>query len=1129
MRFAAILVVLLSNTVPLAAQQLAGGGATRGAARYLPLESVRGGVVRMPGPLARRVSVRRRDVPLQQVVLDITTQARLGLSYGEDLARANVTVSIDIADVTAADALSAAVQGTAWTVLVTATGQVAIVPASRDLLGSIVGRISDAVTGAGVGSGVITIDGTRLVVTADDSGRFMLRDLPVGVYTLTARRIGYSRRVVDVEIRPDHASALDLTLEATATALDQVVVTGLPGATARRSVGHAVSSVDVAQVTRQSAATTVTEVLQARAPGVTVLPGGGSPGTGASIRIRGASSLVAGTAPVVFVDGVRVFAGAQGHFWNSWRSQRSNESSWGAGQDAMALDMIPAEDIEIVEVIKGPAAATLYGAEAANGVVQIITKRGIRGSTKREWSARLATGTSSWAVDRVTNYTSCTEFVRSLRQPDGSPRFPGCQNATLGAILQSRSLDLPGALRSGDVRSYGFSLRGGGSRHAYFVGGDRDEEEGVFLNSAHQRSSARTNVTLFPTDALDVVLSLGYSHTRTWFPINDDGFGLIQAAMLWRPGSAVAPGGREGFYNGAPEDVYQWDNQLRANRLTVGGTVSHRPRPWLRSRLTIGSDVAHREARKLLPPGSLWGGERGLDERGTPQNTLYTVDYASTADHALPFSLAGAASIGVQYTANRFRNRVERETGPLSSVVDDAASTEHFSEATEQKSFGVYLQEHAHWRERLFLTAALRVDNNSVFGEEIRRLFYPKLAAAWIVSEEPWLSFLSGRGQLRLRAAWGQAGNAPAPFSGMRSFGTGTHVNDRGERVPALRTNAFGNRRIRPERGTEVELGIDGSLGSRTAIEVTWYDKRTSDALMAVPVPASTGFIGFRLENLGEIGNSGLEVGLSVTPVRREHAIWTTRLGYAMNRNRLLAFGYARDPIVLALYAPVQRHQPGYPLGGYWGTFPARNASGALVRDANGALIPGQPRYIGPSTPTRDGSLANTLVLFDRLRLHSLLDYKGGHHLYNVKDQFRCWGQPLAQAWGTDPARRVPGQCWEVNDPHRSTEEKEIRQQDILVNNGVFIQRADFVKIRELSLSFSLPTSWARRVGSTHTSLTLSAHNVGFLWKPWYTGPDPEVNFTGVDDPGGQFAYIRADAWTAPMTRRLTAALEVGF
>jgi hypothetical protein len=179
--------------------------------------------------------------------------------------------------------------------------------------------------------------------------------------------------------------------------------------------------------------------------------------------------------------------------------------------------------------------------------------------------------------------------------------------------------------------------------------------------------------------------------------------------------------------------------------------------------------------------------------------------------------------------------------------------------------------------------------------------------------------------------------------------------------------------------------------------------------------------------------------------------------------------------------------------------------------------------------PTREASLGNTVTLARNLRFFALLDYKGGHYLYNVKDQYRCWGQPFASTWNRDPTANVPGSCWEVNDPSRAERTKEIRQQDPMVNNGLFIQRADFIKLRDVSVTYTLPVAWARHVGTDRAAFTLAAHNVAILWKPFYTGPDPEVNFTGVNDPGGQFAFVRVDSWTAPMTRRIVASMAVAF
>jgi TonB-dependent starch-binding outer membrane protein SusC len=1103
---------------------------------YLPLESVRDGTVRMPKALARRVVVRRDSVPLQQVLLDIATQAGLGLSYGEDLARSNTIVSLRVDNIPAAEALAAAVRDTRWGVMVTANGQVAVVPASLQLLGAITGRVTDSLTGAPIAGAQLAVEGTRLGVVADDSGWYRIGRIPPGTYSIGVRRIGYSHVATTVTVRPQ-TDTVHLAMQQSASALDRVVVTGVPVSASRRTLGNGITTLDASEMLKKASNVSVSELLQTKTPGMMVLPGGGTPGAGASMRMRGASSLVAATAPVVYVDGLRIYAGPQGNFWNSFRSQRVKEPSYGAGQAAIALDMLNPDDIESIEIIKGPAAATLYGADAANGVVQVITKRGTPGAPAVHWTAKAQTGYNRWAVDRVTNYTTCTAGVVAATFDNGSARFPGCRGSSSGALLRSRSLDLPGALRDGAVNEVALSARGGGRGFGFFVAADNYDEDGVFYNSGNRRGSARTNLTFNPNDRLDVAVNIGFNKLDTQFPINDDGFGLIQAAMQYRPGYAIdltQPDARDGFFGGGPSAVYRFDNRLRATRMTLGTTASWRPLPWLRNRLTVGLDKDDRIAEKYLPPGSIWGGELGLAERAAPENSVYTLDYAGTIDHPLPASLSAAFSIGAQYSSNQYRNAIGRGTASPSDQirgVTPAASTEGLTEYVDQKSLGLYAQEQVRWGERLYVTGALRMDNNSVFGRDIRRLFYPKLAVSYLLSEDGFIQrHVAALDQLKLRAAWGHAGNAPAPFAGARSFSTGVTVDDSGAVVPALQTDSYGNPRIKPERGIEAEAGLDASLaGGRFGVEFTYYERYTRDALMAVAVPPSTGFMGVGLENLGTIANRGIELSLTASPLRRNRLAWDTQLGLSTNRNRLVAFGYDRTPIALSIYQPVQRHQPGYPLGAYWGNFPRRDADGSLIRNAGGGLVADSQVYIGPSSPTREAALGNTLVAFGRVRLYGLLDYKGGHYLYNVKDQYRCWGQPYASAWNRDPSQNVPGSCWEVNDPGRPESEKEIRQQDPAVNNGVFIQRADFVKLRELSLTFTLPPSWTQRLGSERGALTLAAHNVAILWKPHYTGPDPEVNFTGLDDPGGQFAFVRVDAWTAPMIRRMVMALELTF
>ncbi|MGH7603223.1 MAG: TonB-dependent receptor domain-containing protein, partial [Gemmatimonadaceae bacterium] len=355
---------------------------------------------------------------------------------------------------------------------------------------------------------------------------------------------------------------------------------------------------------------------------------------------------------------------------------------------------------------------------------------------------------------------------------------------------------------------------------------------------------------------------------------------------------------------------------------------------------------------------------------------------------------------------------------------------------TTQKSIGFYVQQQAAWRDRLFLTGAVRVDNNSAFGSRLNRVFYPKASLSWVVSEEPFFH-LPAVDQLRLRFAWGQAGNSPGPFDAVRSYTTSVVTGPTGT-SSALRYGSVGNPNLKPERGNEIETGFESALaGGRLTFDVTYYNKTTHDALLPVAVPPSTGFAGTQLQNLGTISNSGFEVVINGTPVRRTPFTIETTLTLSTNHNKLVSFGDDRAPIVFGDYAPVQRYQEGYPLAGYWAQRVQYDANGKLVKNAAGQpILDPNSVYMGPSVPTREVGFSNDFIFFEKLRLHSLFDYKGGDYMFNVKD------------WRRDRA----GLSWATVNP--AADPDEVLAREFASENYFDIQKADFVKLRDLSLSY---------------------------------------------------------------------------
>ncbi len=966
--------------------------------------------------------------------------------------------------------------------------------------GVVTGRVVNAESGTPIANAQVTVTGTTIGTAVDSDGRFRLTGVPTTAREVRARSLGYQPASATFSVTGGATATVRILMTESAKALDAVVITGAVGDTRRRAIGNAVSTVNASEVIGRSSVNNVTEILQSKTPGLTLMPGSGSAGTSTNYRLRGAGSLYAGNSPTIYLDGVRL-------------NDRNQGSYTVFGQTAAALDAINPNDIESIEVIKGPAAATLYGAEAAAGVIQIITKKGKPGKTR--WEGRVETGNAKWVDDlKPVNYGVAT--AARIADVAGYPGYTGLQ---VGDIISHRAMTEPNALRTGGLMKYSLSAAGGGENYTYFVSGAQSKEEGVNLNNYANLGSVRGNFAFTPSAKLTFNTNVDLSRSHVRLPLNDNiAFGLIISSYLAIPGRKYNyPAGLNDSQI-LPEVANTYDNQTRADRLIIGTSAEYKPVEWLSNKVRVGFDqnVGRAELYFAPQPAGLnpfsarasfeLDNTKGFLAEGRPLNQNVTVNYDLTATRDISPTLISNSSFGAQYLANTYR-RTDAYGQDLGATgirsVSAAAITTSGEAFSEQKSVGFYVQEQLAMRDRLFLTGAVRVDNNSAFGSALNRVFYPKASVSYVISEEPFFH-MPMVNDLRLRLAWGQAGNSPGPFDALQSYTTSVVTNPTGS-ASALRYGSFGNPNLKPERGNEVEAGFEaGMLGGRANIDFTYYYKRTNDALLPVAVPPSTGFAGTRLENLGTISNSGLEVILSGTILEMKQASLETTLSLATNKNRLVSFGDDRSPIVFGSYAPSQRYQVGYPLGGMWAQRVLKDANGALIKTANGlAQLDTTGIFRGPSAPTREISLSSTLRFLQRFRVFGLVDYKGGHYQFNVKD------------WRRDRS----GLSWATVDPNANPDE--VLERRFASQTYLDIQQADFVKLRDLSLSYDLPQMLVGRFADKAT-ITAAGHNLKIWTK--YGGADPELNFNG-----GESTFNRNDSWTVPMTRRYSLALSVNF
>jgi TonB-dependent starch-binding outer membrane protein SusC len=564
--------------------------------------------------------------------------------------------------------------------------------------------------------------------------------------------------------------------------------------------------------------------------------------------------------------------------------------------------------------------------------------------------------------------------------------------------------------------------------------------------------------------------------------------------------------------------------------------VNYRPFNWFSNRFVAGVDRTASHASIISLPNSS-DSPAGFAAEQRPSTYIYSLDYAGNVNYEVSPALATTTSFGAQVISNQTTSLRATGTGlgaPAVTLIGTATTITGLNSFSEFNSVGYYLQEQLAWENRLFLIGAVRADDHSSFGTDFDIILYPKFSLSYIASEEPALKGIFEMlraDNFKFRTAWGQAGRAPSPYAA-----TQTYIVDRATlgttTVSAIRTGAFGNPNLKPEKGTEIEVGFDASfLGNRLGSEFTWYNKKTTDMLVAQPIAPSTGFIGSRTVNIGSVKNSGVELSLTGTPVQTARVSWDARLNLASNKNVLLDIPdtSGRAAIGGQAYGLAQQNKEGYPLGGYWASRAQRDAQGVPIVNAAGAVqFTTDTIYMGPPTPTREISLSNTMTLFRNWRLYALLDHKGGHYLFNQRLRNQCQAaNDVCEMNNVNlGARNVTAATVGTATPADAAAWKELQYRRTTAGNGSWmieewIEPADFVKLREVSLSYILPTDWAARFGAGSMNITVAGRNLA-TWTD-YRGADPEVNSYG----GRLFA--RADTYTVPNLRRFTATLNLSF
>lgn len=752
--------------------------------------------------------------------------------------------------------------------------------------GTVQGTVTDANSGETLPGVQVVIAGMQLGSVTDLDGRYSIANVPAGEQEVQARFIGFRNASETVQVADGETVTVDFALRESVVDLDEVVVTGTGGPVEKRKLGNSIASIN-AQDLDVAPVQSFSEIIQGREPGMVALPSGGLSGEGTRIRIRGSASLSQSNEPVVYVDGVRVNNG--GGFGGLVAA--------GGGGSPSRLDDISPESIERVEVLKGAAAATLFGTEASNGVIQVFTRSGTQGAPKFSFASTLT------GIRYPSAYPDQVGFARPDAVDEETGEVTFAQADTLsryfGRTIQPYELvsqNIPEALiGTGFAQEYAGTASGGAEGITYFLSARYLDEDGplqqTFIgdreyasaiqprsNDRVRRAQGTATLNITPGERFQIRVSTGYSDSfLSTLQTNNNIYGTISLAQFSKP-ELVRYNNRSGTIAFATvnESVQQTVEQT-ARHFYGTTNLDYRFSEALGLNAIFGIDYTNTASEEVRPFG--WN----IDDfaTDTPEgfkafasDNTFQLSGDLKAKHQVDLSERFESDLTVGAQAFYVRSLVESGSGtdfpgPGFEVTEAAAQQVLFETFGEVVNIGIFGQEQVGFDDYLFLTVGARYDVNSAFGSEFSGVLYPKASLSFIPSDAPfWDGGSYGPlSSLRLRAAIGQAGLQPGTFAALTTYGSLSSATGAG-----VVTDNLGNPDLQPEVSTEWEVGGEiGLFDGAAVLETTYWNRVVNDAIVSRQFPVTGGFRSTQAVNIGSLKAQGLELGLQAYLFERDN------------------------------------------------------------------------------------------------------------------------------------------------------------------------------------------------------------------------------------------------------------------
>lgn len=1053
---------------------------------------------------AQLISINKKDTSLKEIFRDINQQTGYSFIISSELVNEFESVTINVKNATIQEVLDKCFVGQPVTYVINKrtivvsetliTPKVEIPPPVL-----ITGKVTDEKSEPLPGVNVL-VKGTTTGTITDAEGNYSL-DITEENTVLVFSYTGFLTQ----EVRVNDQSIINVKLLPHVKSLEEVVVIGY-GQEQQRDLTGAVSSVSADEI-MNTHFDSPEKVLQGKVPGVHLVNNSGQPGAATTMRIRGGASVNAGNLPLFVIDGIPF-------------SMESEGSSSGVTQGAAVnpLSMINSDDIASISVLKDASAAAIYGSRGSNGVVLITTKNGRSGEPTFNFSTR----TGFQNVRKKLEVLNAQQFalIRNEAQINSgdSPIYTDEQIASFGAGTDWQDE----IFRSGTIQEYDLSVSGGSEDTQYYVSAGYFLNEGILIGSDFQNYNLRLNLSTKVLDRVRIGDNFTLSRINTNLVRSSTGSGssnagVVAAAIHMNPILPITnPDGSYVLRNDAGIDypnpvasARELTNEAKTTRFVNNLFVEIDLTRRLKFRSSIGVNLLNNQEVYFKPNTIFLGGtERNEARRGNLNSEYWinenTLEYkTSFGGESTPqtFTLLGGFTMEGRNDESTFAGSFNFPNNSLEAY-DLSAGSEFLTpqSATDSYNLVSYLGRVNYTiDDRYLFTATARVDGSSRFGRNNKYGFFPSGAIAWRLSSEEFLRESDFFSDLKLRVSFGKTGNQSiGSYQSLQLLNsTGAILGD--QVAIGFAPVNLGNPDLKWESTTQLNIGTDISiLDGKISLTADYYNKITNDLLFNVPLPASSGF-STTLVNLGEIQNTGIELGISTNAISLGEAIWNLGFNIASNRNEILDLGGLEQ---FSVGQEISRGtgntlliKEGEPLGTFYGrVFQGMSSDGKILYedlDGDGEITDdGDRRILGDALPDFTAGF-NSNLYFKNFEFSIGLNGVFGNDIFNVNRV----ELDLPNGYQNNSINVL--NRWRSDNQNTTIPAAKAAASEVVFDDR-FLEDGSYLRFQNITLAYNLPTDLLQKVNIRNLRVYVSGENLITITD--YSGFDPEANAFGQDN-----------------------------